>query len=402
MPSLRSAVITQLMASMGHEQVVFVADREVGLRALIAIHSTALGPALGGVRFWHYASEHDAMVDALRLSEAMTLKAAVAGLHQGGGKTVVHWDDPDRPRPAALLHALGRAIDELGGRYLAAEDVGATTGRHERARRGDAVGHGRRRVARRLRRPVAGHRVRRACTAMRAACSRRSTATRRCAAVGSWCRARVTSASHLVALARRRRRRGRRCRTSSTCACRRARAASWASSASRSTPRCEHACDVLAPCALGGVFDDESIPRLQCRAIVGAANNQLGVIGADRMLAARGILYAPDFVVNAGGIINIAEEFAGYDRESRARARGARSRPRPRGSSRSRASAASRRCAPPSSSPVSALAEEGATRAAGSPATRRPGPTASRSAPSARDAPHNEPASANQAHSRVW
>ena len=80
-------------------------------------------------------------------------------------------------------------------------------------------------------------------------------------------------------------------------------------------------CDFLAPCALGDVFDDESIPRLQCRAIVGAANNQLGVVGADRMLAARGILYAPDFVANAGGIINIAEEFVGYDRGARARAR---------------------------------------------------------------------------------
>ena len=97
------------------------------MRALIAIHSTALGPALGGVRFWQYASERDAMVDALRLSEAMTLKAAMAGLHQGGGKTVVLWDDPDRARPPRCCSTLGRAIDELGGRYLAAEDVGATT-----------------------------------------------------------------------------------------------------------------------------------------------------------------------------------------------------------------------------------------------------------------------------------
>ena len=95
---------------------------------MIAVHSTALGPSLGGIRFWHYAAEADAVSDVLRLSEAMSLKASLAGLHQGGGKAVVHWDDPTQPRSDALLRAMGRAIDELGGRYLAAEDVGATHG----------------------------------------------------------------------------------------------------------------------------------------------------------------------------------------------------------------------------------------------------------------------------------
>ena len=127
MSSVRSRAVTELMARHGHEQVVFVADAAVGLRAVIAIHSTALGPSLGGVRFRRYDSDDDALADALRLSEAMSLKASMAGLHQGGGKAVVQWDDPDRPRPAALLDALGRAVDDLGGRYLAAEDVGATT-----------------------------------------------------------------------------------------------------------------------------------------------------------------------------------------------------------------------------------------------------------------------------------
>src|SRR5712691_5594623 len=118
--------LSDVMVAAGHEQMVFVADRAVGLDAVIAIHSTALGPALGGIRFWRYEHGSDAVADALRLSEAMTLKAAVAGLHQGGGKAVVRWDDPSRPRPPELLRALGRAIDELGGRYIAAEDVGAT------------------------------------------------------------------------------------------------------------------------------------------------------------------------------------------------------------------------------------------------------------------------------------
>ncbi len=115
------------MSEHRHEQVVFVADPAVGLRAIIAIHSTALGPSLGGVRFWHYEREADAVLDVLRLSEAMSLKAAVAGLHQGGGKAVVLWDDPHRARSPEQLRALGCAIHELGGRYLAAEDVGATT-----------------------------------------------------------------------------------------------------------------------------------------------------------------------------------------------------------------------------------------------------------------------------------
>src|SRR5262245_40493371 len=124
---VRTRTVTELMTAAGHEQVVFVADRHAGLRAIIAVHSTALGPSLGGVRFWRYASERDALADALALAHAMTRKASIAGLHQGGGKAVVLWDDPDRPRPRELLHALGRAIDDLGGRYLAAEDVGATT-----------------------------------------------------------------------------------------------------------------------------------------------------------------------------------------------------------------------------------------------------------------------------------
>src|SRR5215510_11276226 len=124
---VRTRTVTELMTASGHEQVVFVANRDVGLRAIIAIHSTALGPSLGGVRFHHYDTERAALADVLALSEAMTRKAAVAGLHQGGGKTVVFWDDPEQARPRELLHVLGRAIDALGGRYLAAEDVGATT-----------------------------------------------------------------------------------------------------------------------------------------------------------------------------------------------------------------------------------------------------------------------------------
>jgi glutamate dehydrogenase/leucine dehydrogenase len=318
MGPLDRAAVTSLMAAGNHEQLVFVADRDAGLRGIIAIHSTALGPSLGGVRFWRYANEHDAVLDALQLSEAMTLKAAAAGLHQGGGKAVVMWDDPDRPRPRALLHALGRAIDDLGGRYLAAEDLGATTrdmnglaevtpwvtGVDEaKGGSGDpspvtalGVVHAMRAVLADLDGDPSlhGHRVVVQGSGHVGSCLARMLVDDGAdVVVADLFESRADALSRELGVPR------------------------LAADAVLTTP-----CDILAPCALGGLFDDETIPGLQCRAIVGAANNQLGIVGADRMLAARGIVYAPDFVANAGGIINIAEEFVGYDR-GRALARAA-------------------------------------------------------------------------------
>ncbi len=295
----------------GHEQVVFVADATTGLRAVIAVHSTALGPALGGIRFWHYEHEDDAVRDVLRLSEAMTWKAAAAGLDQGGGKVVVLVDDPDAAREPALLHALGRAIDELGGRYLAAEDVGATqrdmdliaevtpwvTG-VDPANGGSGDPS-----------PVTAVGV---VAAMRAVLAEldgdETIAGRRIAVQGTG-----HVGSRLVALL--------------------AEAGASLVVADMNEDRVadvaiahgaevvgadvilEQECDILAPCALGGVLDDATVERLRCRAACGAANNQLAHDGIDDRLHASGILYAPDFVANAGGIINIAEEFGGYDHD---------------------------------------------------------------------------------------
>jgi leucine dehydrogenase len=294
-----------------HEQVVFVADRVSGLRAVIAIHSTALGPSLGGIRFWHYPSEDDAVRDVLALSEAMTLKAAVAGLHQGGGKAVVLVDDPDRPRSEALLRAMGRAIDELGGRYIAAEDVGATPRDMDVISRetpwvtgvDEAVGGSGDPS------PVTAFGV---AHAMRAVCRERfgdpSLAGRRVVVQGAG-----HVGAHLVQLL--------------------CEAGAWVGVADVNAERAadvagacgaqlldaatvlDQPCDVLAPCALGGVISPEVVGRLRCAAVVGAANNQLTDPAVADALAARGIVYAPDFVVNAGGIINIAEEFVGYSRE---------------------------------------------------------------------------------------
>jgi len=308
--SRTDAALTERMTSRGHEQVVFVADAPSGLRAIIAVHSTALGPSLGGIRFWRYPSEHDAVVDVLRLSEAMSLKAAAAGLDQGGGKAVVLVDDPDAPRTDAQLRAMGRAIDDLGGRYIAAEDVGATprdmqviasetpwvTGLEGPGGSGDPS-------------PMTAYGVVQAMGAVLEELDGDSTLAGK--------RVVVDGVGHVgTHLARLLAETGARVAVADVNP---ERVDALVREIGVEALRVEHAlkepCEILAPCALGGVLNEKTIPRLQCRAVCGAANNQLADAADDDALARRGILYAPDFVVNAGGIINLAEEFVGYDRQ---------------------------------------------------------------------------------------
>ena len=308
------AAVTALMTAKGHEQVVFVADAPSGLRAIIAVHSTALGPSLGGIRFWRYPSEHDAVVDVLRLSEAMSLKAAAAGLDQGDGKAVVLVDDPDAPRTDAQLRAMGRAIDDLGGRYIAAEDVGATprdmqviasetpwvTGLEGRGGSGDPS-------------PMTAYGVVQAMGAVLEELDGDSTLAGK--------RVVVDGVGHVgTHLARLLAETGARVAVADVNP---ERVDALVREIGVEALRVEHAlkepCEILAPCALGGVLNEKTIPRLQCRAVCGAANNQLADAADDDALARRGILYAPDFVVNAGGIINLAEEFVGYDRQRAAK-----------------------------------------------------------------------------------
>jgi glutamate dehydrogenase/leucine dehydrogenase len=300
------------VASGGHEQVVLCQHPETGLRAIIAIHSTQLGPALGGTRFRSYPTDADALEDVLRLSRAMTYKAAVAGLPLGGGKAVII-GDPATVRTEDLMRTYARFLESLGGRYLTAEDVGTTTAdmdliRDEtsyvtgvseaRGGSGDpspatAVGvvHAMEAVAAHLWHSpsLAGRRV----------------VVHGVGKVGGALARRLADAGASVTVADVRAE---------------AVAELVASHGVRAVPT-ESAhrepCDVYAPCALGGVLNPATIPELACIAVVGAANNQLAdATCADRMLAA-GITYAPDYVVNGGGIINISEELAprGYDRE---------------------------------------------------------------------------------------
>jgi valine dehydrogenase (NAD+) len=305
----------------GHEQVVLCQDRASGLKAVIALHNTALGPALGGTRFYPYASEAEAVADALNLARGMSYKNAMAGLDHGGGKAVII-GDPERDKTEELLLAYGRFVASLGGRYVTACDVGTyvadmdvvarecrwTTGRSpenggagdssvltaygvyqgmrasaqhlwgDPSLRGRTVGvAGVGKVGRHLVRHLLDEGAEVVITDVRAE-----------AVVGildehpTGVRA-VTDTDALI-------------RTEGL--------------------------DIYAPCALGGALSDDSVPVLTARIVCGAANNQLAHPGVEKDLADRGILYAPDYVVNAGGVIQVADELHGFDFE-RCRAKAA-------------------------------------------------------------------------------
>ncbi|WP_210582360.1 Glu/Leu/Phe/Val dehydrogenase [Streptomyces sp. GESEQ-4] len=297
----------------GHEQVVLCQDRASGLKAVIAIHSTALGPALGGTRFYPYASEEEAVADALNLARGMSYKNAMAGLDHGGGKAVII-GDPERDKTEELLLAYGRFVASLGGRYVTACDVGTyvadmdvvhracpwTTGRSpENGGAGDSsvltaygVYQGMRASAQHLwgdpslrarrigiagvgkvGRHLVGHLVAEGAEvfvtdvreeAVRQVTERYDT---------------VLAVPDTEALIR------------------------------------VDGLGIYAPCALGGALNDDTVPVLTAEIVCGAANNQLAHPGVEKDLADRHILYAPDYVVNAGGVIQVADELHGFDFE---------------------------------------------------------------------------------------
>ena len=294
----------------GHEQVVFCQDRPTGLRAIIAIYSTALGPALGGTRFYPYATEADAIRDVLDLSRGMAYKNALAGLDLGGGKAVI-WGDPAQLKGEALLRAYGRFVQSLGGRYYTACDVGTyvadmdIVARETRFVTGRSVEHG-------------GAGDSSILTAwgvfqgMRAAAEHRwgtpSLAGRRVGVAGLG-KVGKHLIEHLLADG---------AEVAATDV--NEAALGWARA---SYPQVDLVADtaalvradidVYAPCALGGALDDETVPVLRAAVVAGAANNQLAHPGIEKALAERGVLYAPDYVVNAGGVIQVADEIEGFN-----------------------------------------------------------------------------------------
>jgi leucine dehydrogenase len=294
--------------------------RRSGLYTIVAIHSTVRGPALGGCRMWRYEDSRDALRDALRLARAMTFKAAVADLPLGGGKGVIMVPAAARlsseRRHAALLD-FGDTVDSLGGRYITAEDVGTSSRDMSviAAQTPHVVG---------LARSRGGSGDPSPFTALGVFEAIRTCAAR---ALGSGSlRGRtvcVIGLGHVGSrVAKRCAQAGARLLLTDVDERRRAVAEQLGGRWLAPEEALEAPCDVLVPCALGGIFDEESVPRLRCRVIAGAANNQLADEDVADLLRARGILWAPDFIANAGGLINIAQELGGYDaRRARARVR---------------------------------------------------------------------------------
>lgn len=294
----------------GHEEVRFVHDRDSGLRAIIALHDTTLGPAIGGCRMWPYASDQDALADVLRLSKAMTFKAAMAGLPFGGGKSVI-LGDPRRDKTPALWRAFGRAIEAMGGRYYTGEDVGTSPADMELAGAETRYVLGRGSGGSGDPSPFTAEGVVRGIeVAVRHALGRETLDGLRVAIQGLG-QVGMALAERLAA---------RRVRLVVADLDERRVGEAVRRFAAEAVPADEiHAAavDLFAPCALGGGLNDTTIPQLRCRIVAGSANNQLAEPRHGDMLHARGILYAPDYVVNAGGLISIAQELHpnGYSRE---------------------------------------------------------------------------------------
>jgi len=283
-----------------HEQVTFVCEAEAGLRAIIALHSTALGPAFGGCRMWPYASDAAALTDALRLARGMTYKAAICALPYGGGKSVII-GDPRRHKTPALLRAMGRAVESLGGRYIVADDIGTTL--EDLAVMRTATTHTAAATAA-AREPLAvtafGVFV-----AVRAAV-RHLLGKPRLAGL----RVAVQGLGNVgLPLAGYLHDAGAELIVTDLDPARTARAAhDLGAHAVEPAAIYDQPVDLFAPCALGGVLDDQTIPRLRARIVCGGANNQLAEPRHAARLAERGILYVPDYLANAGGVIDFHQE----------------------------------------------------------------------------------------------
>ncbi|HET9453317.1 MAG TPA: Glu/Leu/Phe/Val dehydrogenase dimerization domain-containing protein [Gemmatimonadaceae bacterium] len=296
--------IFDTIASMGHEQVVLCHDPASGYRGIIAIHSTVLGPALGGTRFWSYASDEEAIVDALRLARGMTYKNAVAGLNLGGGKSVIIGDNKTTDREL-IFRAHGRFCESLGGRYITAEDVGTSTADMDyvhmetknvsglAGRSGDPS-------------PVTAHGVFRAIQASakerwgKDDLAGRTITVQGCGHVGYFLAKELHEAGAKLVVTDIDADRVKRVVTE------------FGARAVAPDAIYGEAADVFAPCALGAIINDKTIPQLKVEVVAGAANNVLHEERHGDALEKKGILYAPDYVANAGGVINVYSELAGW------------------------------------------------------------------------------------------
>lgn len=296
------------IAQLGHEQLVLCSDEGAGYRGIIAIHDTTLGPALGGTRFWNYGSDEEAVIDALRLARGMTYKNAVAGLNLGGGKSVIIGDNRT-PNREMIFRAHGRFVESLGGRYVTAEDVGTSTSDMDFVHMETAYVAG---LANKSGdpSPVTAHGVFRAIEASAkykwgsASLEGKTITVQGLGNVGTYlCRELHAAGAKLIVTDIRPER--------------------IKKIVDETGAKAVHGdeiysakADIFAPCALGAIINDDTLPLLKVDIVCGGANNQLLVPEEHgEALEKKGILYAPDFVANAGGVINVYSELAGWTRE---------------------------------------------------------------------------------------
>lgn len=303
-------MLFETISETEHEQVIFCHSKDAGLKAIIAIHNTTLGPALGGTRMWNYASEADALNDVLRLSRGMTYKAAVAGLNLGGGKAVII-GDPKKDKSEALFRAFGRYINSLNGRYITAEDVGIDVNDMEWVLKETEYVTGVHQVH-------GGSGDPSPFTAYGTMQGLLATLNKKYGNedIGKYSYA-VQGVGHVgmefVKLLRAQN------------------AKVFVTDINEEAVKhcvdelgCEAVgldeiydvdCDVYSPCALGGTVNEDTLPRIKAQVICGAANNQLATEEIGYELEKQGKIYAPDYAVNAGGLMNVSIEFDGYNRE---------------------------------------------------------------------------------------
>lgn len=300
------------VAQMGHEQVVFCSDESTGLKAIIGIHNTVLGPALGGTRMWNYASEQEALTDVLRLSRGMTFKAAISGLNLGGGKAVII-GDAKTMKTEAFLRRFGKFVNSLNGKYYTAEDVNMKTsdmeyiGMETKYVTGlpEAMGGGGDPS------PVTAYGV---SMGMKAAAKKvygsdslsgKKVAVQGVGQVGMHLVEHLVKEGAKVVI------------TDISDEKVKALASKHGVTGVSMDAIYDVDMDIYAPCALGASINDDTIPRLKCAIIAGAANNQLkDEVKHGYMLVDRSITYAPDFLINAGGLINVYNEYLGnYNRD---------------------------------------------------------------------------------------
>lgn len=303
--------IFEQMQRRDHEQVVFCYDEVTGLKAIIAIHDTTLGPALGGCRMWHYQDEAAAVRDVLRLARGMTYKSAAAGLNLGGGKAVIIGNSKT-DKNEMLFRSYGRFVQGLGGRYITAEDVGTSVQDMEwvRMETDHVVGISRALGGSGDPSPVTALGVYEGIKASLKWATGNESLAKRTVAIQGVGHVGYHLVKHVVQDGAQ---------------------AIVADLDRENLLRVTHDfagvevvdpaaiydvdCDVFAPCALGAVVNDDTLPRLRCQIVAGSANNILAEDRHAKELEARGILYAPDYVVNAGGLINVANELDGYNQD---------------------------------------------------------------------------------------